>query len=412
MQGHRALIACIALLHLAGAAAAEHPDWERLNQAPTPLAALADAATWSVDDDAAKNRWAQELGVLHAEAGEPTRALSTFPFGPGGITPKPPATGPDAFPADLRCEPAVPALVAQSRDAQFVFINEAHHVPQTRLLTLALLRELRAVGFTHLAVEALHEPGPVLHARGYPVAATGKYTREPVFAELLREALRLGWRVVDYEPRQRDGMEAREAGQADNLWNRTVGTDPDARVLVHAGYAHVDLVRGRLFDVLPLAARIAERAPGAVLSIDQVDLRPDPARREHPRYRPLLARFPATGPQVCRLGDDLWALDPTRNTVSVLLPDGGTNERPAWLTLDGARRPVAAPSLCGNRLPCLIEARRVGDASDAVAVDRCVQRDADRCVLFLEPGIHSIGGSNVDGRSVATIIVRLHGPDR
>jgi len=398
------------LLWSATASAAE-PDWDRLDAAPTPLAALTEAATWTSNDPGIAIRLALEIAVLHAEAGEPARALSTYPFGPGGDIPRPPAAGPRAFPPDLRCEPAVPALAAQSRDAQFVFINEAHHVPQTRLLTLAVLRELRAAGFTHLAVESLREPGTVLQARGYPVAATGKYTREPVFAELLREALRLGWRVVDYEPRQHDGMEAREAGQAENLWNRTLGTDPDARVLVHAGYAHVDLVRGRLFDILPLAGRIAERAPGAVLSIDQVDLRPDPSRREHPRYRPLLARFHSTGPQVCRLGDDLWALDPTRNTVSVLLPDGGTAERPEWLALDGARRPIAAPSLCGDTLPCLIEARRLGDPPDEVAVDRCVQRDADRCVLFLRGGSYQLRGSDSLGAPMGQTTARLSGPD-
>lgn len=407
----RPRLSCLALLLCSTTASAAEPDWDRLAASTSPLAALTEAATWTSDGAAISNRLVQEIAVLHAEAGEPTRALSAFPFGPGGSAPKPPAAEPDDVPADLRCEPAVPALVARSRDARFVFINEAHHVPQTRLLTLALLRELRAAGFTHLAVEALHEPGAVLQGRGYPVAATGKYTREPLFAELLREAIQLGWTLVDYEPRDADGMEAREAGQAERLWARTVGADPNARVLVHAGYAHVDIVRGRLFDVLPLAGRIAGRKSGTVLSIDQVDLRPDPARREHPVYRPLLARFPATGPQVCRQGNDLWALDPARNSVSVLLPDGGAAERPAWLALEGTRRPIAAPSLCGDTLPCLIEARPAGDPPDAVATDLCVQRDAARCVLFLRSGAYHLRGSDSLGMPMGRTAARLSGPD-
>jgi hypothetical protein len=401
----------LALLLWSATASAAEPDWDRLDAAPTPLAALTEAATWTSDDPSIANRLVQEIAVLHAEAGEPTRALLTFPFGPGGATPKPPAAGPDAFPADLRCEPAVPSLVVQSRDAQFVFINEAHHVPQTRLLTLALLRELRTAGFTHLAVESLRESGAELQARGYPVARTGKYTREPVFAELLREAIRLGWTIVDYEARDSDSMEAREAGQAANLWDRTVGTDPDARVLVHAGYAHVDLTRGRLFDVLPLAARIQARAPCAVISIDQVDLRADPGRREHPSYRPLLARFPSSEPQICRRGDTLWALHSQRNTVSVLLPDGGAAERPSWLSLDGARRPIPAPALCGDTRPCLIEARKVDDPAESLASDRCVQRDSQRCVLYLHPGAYRFVGSDIEGQDVAHTSARLRGSD-
>jgi hypothetical protein len=393
-----------------GAAAAAEPDWDRLDKAATPLVALEAALAWETADPSASNRLAQEIARLHAEAGEPARALATFPFGPGGMKAVPAEDSLDALGPDFRCQPAVPVISTLAAGSRFVFVNEAHHVPQTRALSFALLRELRGRGFTHFALEALSEPGAVLAARGHPTRSSGGYLQEPVFGELVREALRLGYTLVEYEDLGDGDMEAREATQARQLWERTLGTDPDARVLVHAGYAHVDLAVGRLWEVLPLAGRIAARAPpGSVLGIDQVDLRHDPKGREHPRYRALLAAFPSSGPLACMTGGAPWALDTKRNTLSIVLPDPGPEERPEWLTLGGTRRAIAAPTLCADTLPCLIEARYADEGEDAVPADRCVQRDPMRCRLYLRPGDYRLRGSDTRGAKRQQFIVRVTG---
>jgi hypothetical protein len=398
------------MLAAGGVAGAAEPDWDRLNKAATPLAALQSASSWVAADPAASTRLAQEIAQLHAAAGEPSRALGAFPFGPGGMKAVPAVDSLDALGPEFRCQPAVPVISTLAAGSRFVFVNEAHHVPQTRLLTFALLADLRAQGFTHFALEALKEPGAALAARGHPTRASGTYLQEPVFGELVREALRLGYRLVAYEQQGSGDMEAREATQARQLWERTLGTDPDARVLVHAGYAHVDLAVGRLWEVLPLAGRIAARAPpGGVVSIDQVDLRHDPKGREHPRYRSLLAAFPSIGPQACMSGEAPWALDTKRNTLSIVLPDPGPDERSNWLTLGGIRRAIAAPALCGGVLPCLIEARYVHEGEDAVPADRCVQRDPIRCRLYLRPGDYRLRASDARGAPLHDVAVRISG---
>jgi hypothetical protein len=89
------------------------------------------------------------------------------------------------------------------------------------------------------------------------------------------------------------------------------------------------------------------------------------------------------------------------------LPDGNPRERPAWLSLEGHRHALAAPALCSAIVPCLIEAHATDDPDDAVAADRCVVRDTDRCVLFLRPGAYRLRGSDAAGRFLDKTTIRL-----
>src|SRR5690606_40890822 len=58
----------------------------------------------------------------------------------------------------------------------------------------------------------------------------------PVFADLVRHAISIGYTVVGYESADSD----RESGQAKNLYERTLGKDKEAKVVVLAGYAHIE----------------------------------------------------------------------------------------------------------------------------------------------------------------------------
>ena len=132
-------------------------------------------------------------------------------------------------------------------------VNERHHVSTDRLLTLALLKPLADLGFRYLALEAAWN-GDDVNGRGYAVGGTGYYINDPVFAEVVREAVGLGYRVVAYEieDEQRDKdvegrkmgkLEKREYWQARNLVERVFDKDPVAKVLIHCGYGH--LVKAR-----------------------------------------------------------------------------------------------------------------------------------------------------------------------
>ncbi len=143
----------------------------------------------------------------------------------------------------------VDALDAVSEAAgrhQVVMINEASHMPMHRAFTLRLLERLHRRGFRYLAVEALNSQDDALQGRGYPLLRSGAHLAEPVYADLVRTALDLGYEVVPYEyevtapPDPGDDplalQTARAEGQAKNLQERILAKNPKARILVHAGY--------------------------------------------------------------------------------------------------------------------------------------------------------------------------------
>ena len=154
-----------------------------------------------------------------------------------------------------RVEPALPEILARAGRTRVVLLNESHAEAQTRASNFSLLAPLRALGFTHLGIEALDVvavPASAvrcagatlsdtqLPVRGYPLGlgVTGYYTQEPVFGELLREALRLGFELVAYEtPTMGESQQEREQAQADNL--ACVLKDPKAKLVVIGGFGHI-----------------------------------------------------------------------------------------------------------------------------------------------------------------------------
>ena len=112
------------------------------------------------------------------------------------------------------------AIAAAVGDRRLVMINEAHHDAHTRELTLQLLPKLRAKGFKYFAAEALGDDKGLAN-RGYPVWSTGsEYLHEPLYGEIVREALRLGFTVVSYDS-DTTGVQDRERNQANSLFVST-----------------------------------------------------------------------------------------------------------------------------------------------------------------------------------------------
>jgi hypothetical protein len=338
---------------------------------------------------------------------------------------------------------ALDTLVDLAAHRRVVMVNEAHHDAHTRLLTLALLPRLRAIGYTHLAIEALAEDGAGVRQRGYPNTTSGtEYLREPVYGEIVREALRLGYVLVAYDPPGRHGQE-RETLQARTLYDRVLAGNPHAKLLVHAGYAHIDKAPGRLGSIVPMAAHLHALSGLDILSIDQTDLREDEPVNElegqrtvtnavrtgdalrgvpqsilTPRvdthsmlrqpYHQLVAAFRPQHPIVLRRVADgvLWSARPRLYDVNVILPpanqrvssyvrdrviplraDGRSllalppaadGHRPDWLSLGSTRVPVPIHARLCAKTFPCLVEARYADEPDAAVA-------ADRYV-FLEAG--------------------------
>jgi len=332
---------------------------------------------------------------------------------------------------------ATDVITKLATDRHIVMINEAHHNAYTRILTLALLPKLRALGFNYFAAEALVESDPDLKRRGYPTKVSGtEYLHDPIYGEIVREAIRLGFTIVPYDIESNVGTQAREIGQADNLYRKVFAKDPQARLFIHAGYAHIDKAKGRLGDIQPMAMRLKALTGFDPLSIDQTQFLE--VLQEHADdYHQLIARFHPEAPSVLVNRDGkAWSALPKLYDVNVILPPAlslkslgnslvingevvketfdashlvfgtltalDTLLRPRWLTLNGARYPVSvSAALCRTHLPCLVEAQYADEPDDAIAADRYAFMKADAISeLYLFPGHYRLRSVDVKGKTL------------
>src|SRR4051812_38455138 len=209
----------------------------------------------------------------------------------------------------MASEDAVDAIARLAANRQAVFVNEAHNMPRHRAFTANLLPKLRALGFSYLAVETLNDADTALNTRGYPVHNTGVYSNEPVFGEMLRTALKLGFKLVPYESGT-SGADAREQGQAQHIVERILRADPKARIVVHAGYDHIN-ESGTLAGAKTMAIRFHEMTGIDPLTVDQVAMteQADTTLDDH-RYRFLMKRVRRQTPFVLLSGDSVWSARP------------------------------------------------------------------------------------------------------
>lgn len=341
----------------------------------------------------------QLLASLEDELGLYDEAIIDFPFDNRVQTP---VTLPT--PTDWQATDAADEIAKLAINRRIVMINEAHHDAHTRELTLALLPKLRAEGFTYFAAEALNNTDTGLMARGYPTTDSGsEYLHEPLYGDIIREAIRLGFKVVAYES-EADALADREAGQAQLLYRKVFANDPKARLFVHAGYAHIDKAPGNLGGTIqPMAMQLKQLSGFDPLSIDQTRWRDIGPMPNTDLYRQLIAQFPVEQPSVLisRQSGSVWTSDPSRHDVDVILPAAGHQRRPHWLNLIGDVRQtrVISSEICQRQLPCLVEARYANESDNAIAADRYVFLALDSMnTLYLRPGDYKVTASDRDGR--------------
>lgn len=129
-------------------------------------------------------------------------------------------------------------IFREAKKHQLVMFNENHFYPNHRKILISWLQKFKKLGFSYLALEALGAGQDSLLNKGQPPTIhTGFYTKDPHFAELIREAQNLDFTFVSYE--NTDPEKNRERGQASNLFNKTFAQNDSARVLVLAGLDHI-----------------------------------------------------------------------------------------------------------------------------------------------------------------------------
>jgi hypothetical protein len=121
-------------------------------------------------------------------------------------------------------------------NSSLMMFNENHFEVKHRKLIKYLLKDFYDLGYRYLALEALFENNKLLNDRKYPLQKSGFYTQEPEMADLIREAIKLGFYVFGYDS---FGKGNRELNQAQNIYNISFGIDSTAKVLVLGGHNHI-----------------------------------------------------------------------------------------------------------------------------------------------------------------------------
>ncbi|RUL71895.1 hypothetical protein [Dyella choica] len=335
------------------------------------------------DSPAFRLIFGQYIGWYLSFLGDYPLAMKSFsiaqPAQPGD-NPPPPENG-------YTARPALNAIPDLAKDYQIVLLNEAHNVALTRSLTVPLLSRLYAQGFHYFAAETLSQSDTSLQTRGYPVVDSGFYTQEPVYGEMVRTALKLGFKVIAYEATSNTTTaDEREAEQAHHLYESVFKHDPNARMVINAGYDHI-VKSGSYLGGESMAEHLYKLTSASMLAVDQTAMYPHPSsQNDHPYYTAEMKQLQPAAPIVfVDAKGKPWSLRSAYDVTVFFPPEQLERERPTWLTLGGLRHPhLVSADGCHGHYACLVEARYSNEGPDAIP--------ADRMLLDLPPMTVSISG--------------------
>lgn len=219
---------------------------------------------------------------------------------------------------------------------RIIIINEAHHIPNHRIFTTEILKDLYDRGFRYFAAETIcNETGikdSLFKNGNYPELWTGYYTMEPLYGDLIRQALRTGYKIIPYE-KPAGSKSERESAMANNL-SKVFEEDKNAKILIHCGYAHIKKT---------WMAGYLEKLTGLnSFRIDQT-LMMECSKEEYMNKYYQLAdkKFNITEPVFLTKGDGDYSFksDGFADAVLFLPKTKYANNRPDWMSMDGYRKP-------------------------------------------------------------------------
>lgn len=350
----------------------------------------------------------QSLGWVRSMVGDYTGALAAH-RGPGearGAMPPVEAAKVAETVEGYDAVPAIEAIVAAARDRQIVILNEAHHVSRHRAFAQLLAVRLREIGFEYLACETFSPFTDELQKRGHVTTRDGFYTKEPLFADFVRQSLALGYIPVAYEIQggsskkdasPADSINERETAQAANLVKRIFAQKPKARVFIYVGYSHLKKVEATRPEepgrtVQWMAGRLKTATGIDPLTIDQVAMTdPEPwtlhAAVLERVFSSAGAKAPAVVLQRGGAQPGHLVLGTYKGDAEMQVfhrPTNYVQGRPDWLGMGGYRKPQEIPAellpTTGRRL---IKALVEGEGESAIAMDQVIVEADSKSVPVL-----------------------------
>lgn len=265
-------------------------------------------------------------------------------------------------------------ILERAKNERVIMLNEAHQIGQHRAFATSLLPGLYKLGFRHLLVETLAYRDSLLNDRGYPVMVSGYYSVEPAFGNFIRQAIKLGFKVLPYEANKRGLSRAKQ--QAMNI-QQVLQQNPKSKILVYAGIQNLEEKhKGKWVKMGEEFKNISGINP---FTIDQSEMTErSNAQYEHPYYQQVLKKgWLKEEPIILRYQNKPWVADTGNlfvNYVDVQVFHPRTqlkNRRPSWLTRGGKRHFYKiSPKKWSINRECLVQAFAINDEKDAVPYDQ------------------------------------------
>lgn len=322
---------------------------------------------------------------------------------------------------------ALPEKISQH---QVVMLNETSFMPAHRAFTISLLDELYKQGFRHLALETIAASDTaLLNQRKYPIHESGYYQKEPLYGELVRQALKKGFKLLAYQSEstcpanEKDAANCnnfRDSVQAQNL-TRWVAQNPNKKLFVYTGPSQIfEQSRGKWIRMATYFKRLSGIDP---FTINQAYLNEhtNPAL-EDPRYRAAADLKNIQAPMVAYAEDTLWSHSKQVNATvfhprylnktSSLPHYQFRHQRPSFYMLHNKRRPILITKdtkrnrFSNELLPAnarLIQVFYQKEKGRRVPADVVeLKKDQEEAILYLYPGAYEIIYLNKDGKALLT----------
>lgn len=334
--------------------------------------------------------WKFQMGATEYSISEYyTKALETWDKNGGGI--KKVSKEDSLYFNSFQKKDAKEYIINRSKDEKIIIINEAHHNNMHRVFTTSLLQGLYDNGYRFFGLEALADS--LINDRKFPVMESGFYTKEPQMANLLKEALKIGFVLFEYEAAAGKNGKEREIEEADNIV-RLISKNPNSKFLIHCGWDHV--IEGTPVNKKwekAMAGRLKEKTNIDPFTIDQVAYSEKGDSKFISPYvfiaNPKKSAIMVNGSGKLFNGGE--TIDQTDCRIIHPITEF-LNDRPSWLLLDGQRKAYAIPKSKITEYPILVLAYRKNEyEQNGVPADiiEIINKET-KTNLILEKGIYKI----------------------
>lgn len=297
------------------------------------------------------------------------------------------------LPENIKFLNAVDYIQKIALNHQIIIINEAHYIPQHRILTKELLPILKEQGFEYLCIEAVSYGDTTLPTFKYPTMNTGFYTKEPLFGNLLRKAVSLDYTIYPYDKSIKCKVNndqkyycnnLRELSQAMEI-KKIIDKTPSAKIIIHVGHAHLEESTDN--DWIKMAEYLQILTGINPLTINQTDYRERSLIVDNNLYESISDKSPINGAFICLVNDSVWHPKQDKFDIPVIWSKTTyQNNRPSYLFLQNNIKEYVVPQKKVIR-NTIVQSFLEKETDDAIAFDQIfVENEKESVSLFLETG--------------------------